>query len=100
MPADALGDVLQAPITWLTAALSLLAGAAGMFDSLWALLSNTSGLWFPLVATAASVVAPAVEAIPMSLANKVLLAAAILYMTILLVRFANQARDRFGGNKP
>lgn len=100
MPADELGDIAQAPITWLAAALSLLAGAAGVFDGLWALLANTSGLWFPLVATASSVVAPAVGAVPQDLANKVLLAAAVLYMTILLVRFASQALDRFGGNKP
>lgn len=100
MPTDALGDILQAPITWLAAAMSILAGAAGMFDGLWSLVATTKGLWFPIVATTATIVAPAVEAIPMDLANQVLLAAAILYMAILVVRLAGQVRDRFGGNKP
>lgn len=100
MPADELGDIVQAPITWLAAALSLLAGAAGMFDGLWALLASTKGLWFPIIATTATIVAPAVEAIPADLANKVLLAAAGLYVAILVVRLGSQVLDRFGGNKP
>lgn len=93
-----LGQILREPITWLAAVLSLLAGFAGVFDSLWALVSSTSGLWFPIIATTSTIVAPAVEAIPMDLANKVLLAAAILYLTILLVRLGSRVLDRDGGN--
>lgn len=94
-----LRELLEHPVTWLTATLSVLAGLTGMFDVVWSIVSSTSGIWFPVIATMASIVAPAVEWIPTGLAQKVMLAAAILYMVVLLVRFGDRITDRFGGNE-
>lgn len=94
-----LRELLEHPVTWLTATLSVLAGLTGMFDVVWSIVSSTAGIWFPITATLASIVAPAVAWIPTELAQKVMLAGAILYMVVLLVRFGDRLTDRFGGNE-
>lgn len=65
----------------------------GLFDPIWSLVSATSGYWFPAIATTSATILP--ELGYGDLGTTVLVAAAVLYVAVLLDNGIDRAQQWF-----
>jgi hypothetical protein len=63
----------------------------GLFDPLWTLVATTSSLWFPAVSVFSATILP--EFGYGDLGTKLLIAFAVLYVTVQLDRLADRTRE-------
>lgn len=86
--------LLKSPYTALAVVISAI-GQVGFawFDPVWGLLSATSGLWFPIIATTASTILPEIGYD--QLGTQLLIAGALLFVGVQLDKLVDRAQDYF-----
>jgi hypothetical protein len=88
-------DLIRSPWTLLTALVGFLASIAGYLDPVFGFLAATSNTWFPVIATWSRFVAPEMPSIPPWVANKALLIAALVYVTVLADKLLEKAYNKW-----
>ena len=86
---EKLKNILIHPLTGLSVVVSALGSIGFIPFDIWGLIVNTSGLWFPAIATTASTILPNIG-YP-TIGTQVLVASAIVYVAVQLYRFSGKA---------
>ncbi|WP_226023220.1 hypothetical protein [Halomicrobium salinisoli] len=85
-------DLIWHPLTGLAVGVSAIGQLGfGLLEPAWSLLSSTSGLWFPAIATTASTIMP--ELGYAQLGTKVLLASAILFVGVQVNKLIDKIQN-------
>jgi hypothetical protein len=90
---DQFRELLTLPVAMGSTAAALVAGSLGYLDGIIALVSETAGSWYPMVALFSSQIAPKLPSIPTALVRDALLVASFIYLAILGDRFIRKARQ-------
>ncbi|MFC6757886.1 MULTISPECIES: hypothetical protein [Haloarcula] len=84
-------ELLQSPYTAVAVIGSALGSIGYLPLDLWTIIIDTSGLWFPAIATMASTILP--EFGYESLGTQLLVAGAIVYVAVLLYRMYGRIKN-------
>ena len=92
MDTDSITDALTHPLTALSVVASAVVATVPALGPVWEFVGSTAGTWFPLVAVSAGRILPEVGL--ESIGSKVLLGAAIVYVTVYLDRLIDAIQTR------
>jgi len=85
-------ELLYHPLTAIAAVLSVIGSlGVGLIEPAWSLLSSTSGLWFPAIATTASTIMP--ELGYEAWGTRVLLTSAIVFVAVQLDKLIDRVQN-------
>jgi hypothetical protein len=90
-----LAELVRAPVAWVSALVTFLSGYLWWFDPLLAFVTTNADVWFPAVSVTLTVVNDRLAVIPSDLANNLLIAAALLFVAVLVSRLVDRAVAAF-----
>jgi hypothetical protein len=92
---DTLSRLVSRPVGLAASGLTLVSGWLGMLDPAIQFVSATAGTWFPAIAVGSQWVLPQIPAVPDGFGTDLIIAAAVVYVAILLSRLGRKAKEKY-----